>query len=294
MAIDPGYIALQISPYPEVWQSTRNVTSAENLDRLLRVLDSTPVIDTHTIGILYVAPGQTNETDILSNQHGSPAYTRFIAGIGRLIRVEGQRDVYTSTLQPQLNGEYAYAWWDDIGQILFHTATLMPNLNHDLRRNNKKAPIGNDRVRIVWNDSGLPYRFDTIATQFQFVNIVIEPHSRGTVAAFSDNVHEHEYFKVTVQRAPDMPVFDPVGEYKIIRAESLPLYVRQLALLSEFFSRVFQETERDTTRSEFTTNWRRRLQSIKNFRARLPALPQPERLPGVLGEQAKRDFTLLC
>ena len=130
--------------------------------------------------------------------------------------------------------------WDDIGQILFHTATLMPN-GDDPYCTSKKAHIGNDYVRIVWNDSGKPYRFDTLSTQFQFVNIVIEPHSRGAIAAFSNNFHEHEYFKLTVQRAHDMPAFDPVGEYKIIRAESLPLYVRQLSLLANFFSRVFKD-----------------------------------------------------
>ncbi|EJD51560.1 hypothetical protein AURDEDRAFT_56788 [Auricularia subglabra TFB-10046 SS5] len=284
VTIDPGYIALQISPYPEIWPSTRNVTDAEGLERLCRVLDLTPVIDTHAIGILYVAPGQSDEIDILSNQHGSPAYTRFLAGIGRLIRIDGQRDVYAGSLRAEDDGEYAYAWWDDIGQILYHTATLMPNHEWDQQRAFKKRHVGNDAVRIVWNDSGLPYRFKTLSTEFQFVNIVIEPHSRGT----------HEYFKLTVQRAHDLPIFDPVGEYKIIRAESLPLYVRQLGLLASFLSRVFIETDRDKKKTEFVTNWRRRLQTIKNFRSRLPPLELPERQPGLLGEQAKRDFTLSC
>ncbi len=95
------------------------------INRFVRSLDNIPVIDTHKVGIMYVAPGQTQEEDILRNVHGSPAYTQFLEGIGRLINLRGQVDVYAGGLDPDEDGEYAYAWWDDIGQILYHTATMM-------------------------------------------------------------------------------------------------------------------------------------------------------------------------
>jgi tuberous sclerosis protein 2 len=188
VAIDPSFLILQLSPFPD-GASTPYVklvpeASIPALNRSIGILDRIPVIDTHKVGILYVAPGQTDETEILSNMHGSPAYTRFLEGIGRLINLRSQLDVYAGGLDPDEDGEYAYAWWDDIGQILYHAATMMPTRPDDSQCNNKKRHIGNDYVRIVWNDSGSQYRFDTLSTQFQFVNIVIEPHSVGSISAF--------------------------------------------------------------------------------------------------------------
>lgn len=293
VSLDPSYFALQLSTYPDTLRVTddRFLVEPTKLPAFFRTLDRMPVIDTHKVGILYVAPGQTNETEILNNTHGSPAYTRFLEGLGRLINLRGQLDVYAGGLDPdEGDGEYAYAWWDDIGQVLYHTATLMPSddLGH---ATNKKRHIGNDFVRIIWNDSGAPYKFGTLSTQFQFVNIVIEPHSRGAIAAFSNNVHEHEYFKVTLQRAPGMTEFTPIGDFKLISAENLPLLVRQLSLLTDWFVSVFQHTEQDTVRVEMTTNWRSRLQAIKRFRTQVEVPKTDEAVGGVVGQEGYRDFT---
>ena len=291
--IDPSYFALQLSAYPDKRPAGRGrlVTDKSKLASFIRTFDRMPVIDTHKVGVMYVAPGQEHETEILRNTHGSPAYTRFLEGLGRLIYLRGQVDVYDGGLDPDIDGEYAYAWWDDIGQILFHTATLMPT-GDDPNCTSKKAHIGNDFVRIVWNDSGKPYRFDTLSTQFQFVNIVIEPHSRGAIAAFSNNLHEHEYFKVIVQRAPRMVEFTPIGDFKLISAANLPQLVRQLSLLSDWFVSVWQSTDGDTRHEEVITNWRSRLEAIQRFRDQmLAADPTPEPDESLSGQQRLRDFT---
>ncbi|PPQ98647.1 hypothetical protein CVT24_004145 [Panaeolus cyanescens] len=307
VSIDPSFLLLQLSPFPDgsTEPYVKRVPENINVSRFFGQLDRTPVIDTHAVGIMYVAPGQTHEIDILRNTHGSPAYTRFLEGIGRLINLRGQVDVYAGGLDPDEDGEYAYAWWDDIGQILYHTATMMPTTKHDPQCNNKKRHIGNDHVRIVWNDSGLPYRFDTLTTEFQFVNIVIEPHSIGSIAAFSNNIHESEYFKVTMQLAPGMTEFSPIGHFKIISAENLPVLIRQLSLLSDWFAKVFQWTSRDTERIEMTTNWHNRLNTIKRFKAQVwnednsnqngrPQSHVPRMSGGatdVMSQEALRDFT---
>jgi tuberous sclerosis 2 len=292
VAIDPSYFALQLSSYPDNKASTagRIVVDSSRLPAFFRSLDRMPVIDTHKVGIMYVAPGQSNEQEILENTHGSPAYTRFLEGIGRLIDLRGQVDVYAGGLDPDEDGEYAYAWWDDIGQILYHTATLMPSGGEN-SYTNKKRHIGNDYVRIIWNDSGLPYKFDTLSTQFQFVNVVIEPHSRGAIAAYSNNLHENEYFKVTLQKAQGMSEFTPVGEFKLISAEKLPLLVRQLSLLTDWFVDVYQHTKNDTSQVEKVTNWRHRLQAIKRFRTQVAVPTVPEQLEGIMGQESFRDFT---
>ncbi|KAJ7139407.1 hypothetical protein C8R44DRAFT_693856 [Mycena epipterygia] len=294
MEVDPAFIALQLSDRQNPAMVRHKLIDSPNLAKFFNSLDRIPVIDTHKVGIMYVAPGQTTELEILSNTHGSPAYTRFLEGIGRLINLRGQLDVYAGGLDPDEDGEYAYAWWDDIGQVLYHTATMMPCNAQDRQFTNKKRHIGNDFVRIVWNDSGKPYRFDTLNTQFQFVNIVIEPHSLGAIAAFSNNLHENEYFKLTVQRAPDMPEFAPVGPFKLISAKNLPLLVRQLSLLADWFASVFSHTQRDTQRLEITTNWHSRLDAIRRFRSQQvpagePEVPEPD--DDFMRREAYRDFT---
>jgi tuberous sclerosis protein 2 len=271
--------------------SVRTIVDPATITKFVAGLDRIPVIDTHKVGIMYVAPGQSEEGNILRNTHGSPAYTRFLEGLGRLINLRGQVDVYAGGLDPDEDGEYAYAWWDDIGQILYHTATMMPSNPEDPQCNNKKRHIGNDYVRIVWNDSGKPYRFDTLSTQFQFVNIVVEPHSLGAIAAFSNNIHENEYFKVTVQRAPGMTEFAPIGHFKLISAENLPLLVRQLSLLADWFASVFSHTKSDTERVEMKTNWRTRLEAIRRFKNQMPAATVPDHIDGIMGQEASRDFT---
>jgi tuberous sclerosis protein 2 len=250
-----------------------------------------PVIDTHKVGILYVAPGQTQEAEILRNTHGSPAYTRFLEGIGRLISLRGQVDIYAGGLDPDEDGEYAYAWWDDIAQILYHTATMMPTKKDDPTSNNKKKHIGNDFVRIVWNDSGLPYRFDTLSTQFQFVNIIVEPHSLGAISAFSNNLHENEYFKITVQHAERMPEFAPVGSFKLISAVNLPLLLRQLSFLADWFASVFARTQGDTERVDVTTNWQSRLQTIRRFHKATATSDVHRARDGMVGPETRWDFT---
>ncbi|KAI0031031.1 hypothetical protein K488DRAFT_52957 [Vararia minispora EC-137] len=293
VVVDPSFFALQLSTYPQPRQNTK-IDDASSLPTFIRTFDRMPVIDTLKVGVLYVAPGQTDEREILGNLHGSPAYTRFLEGLGRLINLRGQVDVYAGGLDPDEDGEYAYAWWDDIGQILYHTATLMPNHGHDPHYNLKKRHIGNDFVRIVWNDSGAPYRFDTLSTEFQFCNIIIEAHSLGAIAAFSNSQHENEYFRVMIQRAPGMSDFAPVGDFKLISAENLPLLVRQLSLLADWYSSIHRHAVH-CPGQEMETNWRARLRALKRFAAQQLAKKsvEPASVPGdgILAQESSRDFT---
>ena len=186
VTIDPSYLAMQLlSSYPFANLETpraRIIPNEEKYLRALRGIQNTPVIDMLKIAVLYVGPKQTTEAQILGNIDGSPLYLDFLAGLGRLVRLKGQVDVFLGALNrdDDSDGEYAYAWWDDLSQMIFHTATLMPNHPGSETHNNKKRLIGNDYVKIVYNDSGSPFVFDTIDTEWNFINIVIAPRTSGT------------------------------------------------------------------------------------------------------------------
>ncbi|EJU00534.1 Rap/Ran-GAP [Dacryopinax primogenitus] len=295
VSIHPSFLPAVIGPFPGVPTPSNQfipLSPSETLARTLRLLNSSAVIDVHKVGIIYVGPGQTTEAEIFSNQNGSPGYTSFLVNLGRLIRLKGQKDVYSGglDLENDLDGEYAYAWWDDIAQVIYHAATLMPNHKHDTRFDLKKRHIGNDNIRIVWNDSGLPYKFDTLATEFQFVNIVIEPHSAGSLSAYSLGSHSDEYYKLTMQRAPGMPEFGPTGTLKIVSARNLPSVVRQISLLADFFTTIWTFTSGDRRRDEWVSSWRGRLQAIKRLQAYVRSSQQAAEGPG--GAPAEMDFSL--
>jgi hypothetical protein len=81
-----------------------------------------PVVDFHKIGVLYAAPGQTTEQEILSNMHGSKSYIRLISSLGRLVRLKGSRelDLYTGGLDQEsdIDGKWTYVWDDDVRNFL--------------------------------------------------------------------------------------------------------------------------------------------------------------------------------
>lgn len=118
------------------------------------------------MGVVYVDKAQTSELQILSNTHGSSRYLEFLGGLGPLLCL---RDVppdmvYLGGLDRSgTDGEYAYCFYNDIMQVIFHVATMMPtDLVADPSCSNKKLHIGNDFVTIVYNDSGVEYKFGTI------------------------------------------------------------------------------------------------------------------------------------
>lgn len=133
-------------------------TSITNLDRI-------QPYETHKIGILYVGPGQAlNETEILANQHGSLRYAQFLQSLGTLVRLkDADESVFLGGLDRNgENGNFAYIWQDDVTQVAFHVATLMPTKASDPKCTSKKQHIGNNYVTIVYNESGEPYNIQTV------------------------------------------------------------------------------------------------------------------------------------
>ena len=143
--------------------------------------------EAHKIGVLYVGPGQSNnEQAILANPFGSLRYTDFLHGLGSLIclRDVDRKTTFLGGLNPEEgDGDYAYMWEDDLMQVIFHVATLMPNHPEtDPKCNKKKRHIGNDFVAIVYNNAGgnQGYTPGTVKGQFIHACVVITPLDQGS------------------------------------------------------------------------------------------------------------------
>lgn len=282
LVVDPSFFQLQMSPYPDfpAYRLPIRVPDEPAYKRLISSIDYVPVVDFHKVSVLYVGPGQTTEREILGNVHGSKTYVRFLTALGDLVQLKGCRTHYTGGLDTEndLNGRWTYVWDDDITQIVFHVATLMPSHPAtDPDSIAKKALIGNDFVSIVFNDSGKDYRFDTVRSQFNFLNVIIEPHTPAGMAWSAPGMTNNiEFFKVSLQRRAGLPEIGPVGNFKMVSTASLPHFVRQLSLHANIFSQVYLATvgvktaeDRPRHRIEYVSHWRERLRQIRTLRNRI-------------------------
>lgn len=170
--------------------------------------------------MLYVGRGQAqSEIDILSNCYGSSRYMEFIQNLGSLVALKNARElnIFIDMETDGRVGNFTYVWQDDIIQVMFHIATLMPNNDKDPNRTEKKKHIGNDFVSIVYNESGEEYQLNTIKGQFNYACVVVEP------LALNSN-------RIFVRCKDDVAKFICNTEPKIISDSSAPGYARQLAL----------------------------------------------------------------
>ncbi|XP_076652775.1 TSC complex subunit tuberin isoform X1 [Halictus rubicundus] len=259
--INPSFVFLQLyhtahfgSPSEKpllVPQTTAEQRAVTNLDRI-------QPYETHKIGVLYVAPGQaSNEAEILANQHGSLRYTEFLQRLGTLVRL---KDVDESVFLGGLdrngeNGNFAYIWQDDVTQVAFHVATLMPTKSSDPKCTSKKQHIGNNYVTVVYNESGEPYNIQTVKGQFNYACVVIQPLDHGTN-------------QVTVQVKEELAKHIRHSEPKIISDQNLAILSRQLALHANLASMVSSSLEQNS-HSPYASNWLERLRHIKRLRNRV-------------------------
>ena len=253
-----GFIPEVAAPIPDD-EATR---------RALSGFDRNFTVDSHKVGVIYIGHQQSKEFDILSNVTGSADYSTFMEGLGSLTKLKDAK-FNTQGLDHEFNsdGEFTYCWRDRLTEIVFHITTMMPtNLEDDPQCTNKKRHIGNDFVNIIFNDSGLPFKFDTFPSAFNYVYIVITPEARASFVESRLRPQDPSrlIFKVHVMSRPDFPEISPASEAKLISAANLPAFVRLLALNASVFSLVWANREG----GEHVSSWRNRLREIKRLRER--------------------------
>ncbi|MCP9261515.1 Heterogeneous nuclear ribonucleoprotein Q [Dirofilaria immitis] len=139
--------------------------------RSLRNIDRISSLELHTVGVVYIAHGQTKESEILGNVYGSARYASFLRLLGDPIPLED----CPGGLSTGFCGTFTYVYTDEISKTVFHVATLMPKSELDPLCNCKKKFIGNDFVSVVFNDSGSPYVLGTISGKFAHVALEVVP-----------------------------------------------------------------------------------------------------------------------
>ncbi|KAL2023813.1 hypothetical protein VTK56DRAFT_1080 [Thermocarpiscus australiensis] len=281
ITIFPSHLLVQLlSPMPQMHDpSIRPIPLPDEdaVDRAIRNFDRNSAVDGHKVGVIYIKEGQTKEAEILANTIGGPDYLEFLKGLGTLARLKGATfNTQGLDRENDIDGQYTYCWRDRVTEIVFHVTTQMPtDLEHDPQCIMKKRHIGNDFVNIIWNDSGLPFKFDTFPSQFNYVYIVITPAPRPTFFAARDTAGKRQeeaggggapsrFFTVQVMSQPGFPEISPAAEPKMVSLKALPSFVRLLALNASVFSLVWANREG----GEHVSSWRNRLREINRLRER--------------------------
>ena len=116
------------------------------------------LVKAYKFAILYAAPGQTTEAEMLNNAAGSPNYDAFVNVLGNtvnLVNWESYRGGL-STAESAIDGERSvYTIYRDI-EVMFHVATLMPLSPNDPKQINRKRHIGNDVVVVIFKERSDP------------------------------------------------------------------------------------------------------------------------------------------
>ncbi|KAG4034326.1 hypothetical protein MFRU_003g02960 [Monilinia fructicola] len=269
----PSHLLLQLTAsIPQGTEFTRPIALPDDdmTRRAIWGLDRNPTVDGHKVGVIYIGDNQTQEVEILSNITGSGEYYTFLAGLATVTELKGAK-FNTQGLDREygMDGEKAFCWRDRVSEIVFHVTTQMPtNLEHDPQCAHKKKHIGNDFVNIIFNNSGLPFKYDTFPSDFNYVNIVIAPESRLSFTAARDprqgQLRKDPYYKVQVMSKPGFPEISPAADMKIISLRKLPEFIRLLAMNASVFSSVWANREG----GEHVSPWRNRLREINRLRAK--------------------------
>ncbi|KAJ3065527.1 Tuberous sclerosis 2-like protein [Podochytrium sp. JEL0797] len=272
LQMDPSFILLQLSPYPPLTAQSPCIplpTTEEAFTRGLKVLDRTPVSDLHKIGVLYIGRAQTHENEILKNDSGSPAYTRFICALGQLVRLKGLKRFNTGgldTSEAGIDGKTCVVWQDAASgnQMVFHITTLMPTMETDPQCSLKKRHVGNDFVSVLFDESGGDeIGFDTVPGQFNFVNIVVTP-----LTGAGDVEYDERKFHVVMRVKPELGL-PPLGVFSdefLVTGESLAGVVRRAAVHANMLAVVVAQTRAGG--GGFISNARERLRQIKRLAER--------------------------
>lgn len=257
--INPSFVFLQLyhtAYFGNVAEKPLLVGSSQIVQRALKVLDIIPPYETHKVGVIYIGPGQcNNETEILKNSFGSVRYMEFLSKLGTLISLQDAdpQTYFLGGLEQNGNdGKFAYIWQDDVMQVIFHVATLIPFKESDPSCNNKKLHIGNNFVTIVYNESGEDFNIHTIKCQFNYANVIIQPL-------------DHNTNRVIVKAKDEVSEYVGHNEPKIISDQNLGILARQLALHANLASMVIRSLKLQG-QDPYASNWLERLRKIKHLR----------------------------
>jgi len=126
----------------------KHLNSSENINynELFGELDSCSERTNFDVGVFYMGRYE-NLSEMLSS-NGSREYNEFIDNLGWQVDLNEHLG-YLGNLHPDICGPVSRYYADSDVEIMFHVATLMPNIDNNVHKLNY---VMNDPILIVWNE----------------------------------------------------------------------------------------------------------------------------------------------
>ncbi len=194
------------------------LSRTSGLLRDLKALDRKSARETVKLALIYVAPGQEDESLILRNNSGSPSYEKFCASLGW--KVDLAKHVgYTGGLESGVTaGNEALYYCTSLVECIFHDATQIVVEATDEKLIGRKRHIGNDYVHIIWNEHYRDYRPTTMRGDYGNAQIVISP------------LPSSHLYRISIHRDAALPPFGPLYDGALVPRASLGVLVRATAI----------------------------------------------------------------
>ncbi|ORY49997.1 hypothetical protein BCR33DRAFT_734729 [Rhizoclosmatium globosum] len=214
------------------------VSKSSSLSRDIRGIDKKYGREIIKVALIYVAPGQEDETNILRNHDASLEYREFVTSLGwevwRILKkclefnIHFKVDIskhmgYIGGLERnQTAGISTLYYCDHSIEMVFHDALKMPVDAHDPKQvkktdQSKKRHIGNDHVHIVWNEHFRDYRKHTIGGDFGNAQIIITPTM-------------NDLYHISISKDAKVDYFGPLQSHALIQKTTLGPLVRNTAI----------------------------------------------------------------
>ncbi|ELP85796.1 rap GTPase-activating protein, putative [Entamoeba invadens IP1] len=199
----------------------------DKLEENLRSYETSQGGIDYKFGLLYCGPKQTSEAEMYDNtdKDTTPEYKEFIQLIGNIIPLKGHKgykaglDVDTDTTGVTSLFTQFYS-----SQVMFHVASMLPHVEADPQKTEKKRQIGNDFCVLIYKEGDEVVDLSSFKSHFNNIFMVIKKIPTGMVGDGSA-----QYF-VETWRATDVPEFEPFmpAEGSYISKE----YIREYILSS--------------------------------------------------------------
>uniref|UniRef100_A0A0X3PIQ9 Rap-GAP domain-containing protein n=4 Tax=Schistocephalus solidus TaxID=70667 RepID=A0A0X3PIQ9_SCHSO len=186
------------------------------LVRELKHLDKRLSRETHKLAVVYVAPGQEEKQEILSNRRGSLEFENFVAGLGWQVELAKHRGFLGGLDQSGQTGKLATYFATSTVEVIFHVSTRM-SCESDEAKHRVFKHLGNDEVMIIWTEHWRPFRRSSLRTEFGDILIIISPLANGL-------------FRVEIRNESEIPFFGPLIDGCLVSETELPFLVRATAI----------------------------------------------------------------
>eukprot|EP01060_Flectonema_neradi_P038123 TRINITY_DN7913_c1_g1_i1.p1 TRINITY_DN7913_c1_g1~~TRINITY_DN7913_c1_g1_i1.p1 ORF type:complete len:1884 (+),score=361.31 TRINITY_DN7913_c1_g1_i1:58-5652(+) len=288
----------------------------EALLRSLQALDKVPCKETHKIGLVYIdhdqyrpdgrdiAPDskewEERELEVLRNDNGSSRYQHFMCGLGRFrdlkIPREDKRETVKRGIWPhpchyfgaldsirQEDGETCLMYESSMHQMVYHVATIMPNVEPDAdsdpqiaRRKSadkKKRHIGNDHVVVTYcEDTSRNIDPFVLKNELNYINILVQPladgYSRVTIHFKDNNLDKRRALLELLDESAFGPaVCSRVG--LVVPDTRLSHFVGLAAIHASISTKSWR-----FERQQYQSNWGDRLRRISQLPVRFAVKPE--------------------